>query len=138
MVNWTTRSQNLEGTWKFDDKFDLPVPQSGYECAELIYETEEFKSLFTSGDDGLADEYEEVTATALNILSQIHPRDLSTDQLDHDSELEIKMWLFKYEILCSLQDGTTNTSSYYENICDVYLERLKERYEQLVKEPWHE
>ena len=108
MVNWTTRSQNLEGTWKFDDKFDLPVPTSGYDCAELIYETEEFKALFSAGHDALADEYEEVTATALNILSQIHPRDLSTEQLDEDVEFEIKMWLFKYEIVCSLQDGTAD------------------------------
>ena len=138
MVNCTTRSQNLEGTWKFDEKFDLPVPQSGYDCAELIYETEEFKALFTAGDDSLADEYEEVTATAVNILNQIHPRDISTDQIDVETEFEIKMWLFRYEILSALNDGITNYTKSLEYVCDAYLEQLKERYEQLVGEPWDE
>ena len=138
MVNWTTESQNLEGTWKNDGNFDLPVPMSGYECTELIYEAEELKSLFSAGDDGLADEFERLTIASRDLLERTSPRDLSLGELDEDLVDEIKIWSFKNEILHALNNGGSNYSSSLESICDCYLDLLKERYEQLMGEPFDE
>ena len=138
MVNWTVISQKLEGTWKNDEKYDLPVPDSGYECMDLIHQAEDVLALFSYSDDSLADEYEMLTADAVNLLEQLSPRDISVADYDEDWQNSFKMWLFKTEIYhtVTVRDGLHG--NYLKDICELYLKCLKERFHQLMGEEWEE
>ena len=138
MVNWTDSSQRLEGTWKHDEKYDLPVPDSGYECMDLIHQTEDLIALFDYGDDSLADEYEMLTADAVNLLEEITPRDVSVSNYDSDWTNSIKMWKIKNEIYHTATVRDELHGNYLKDVCELYLERLKERFHQLMGEEWEE
>ena len=138
MVNWTDFSQRLEGTWKDDNKYDLPVPDSGYECMDFIHETEDIVAMFDYGDDSLADEYEELTATAVNLLEEVSPRIISTLNFQKVWEDSVKMWKFKTEVYHTVQVGDELHGNYLKDICELYLERLKDRFGQLMGEKWEE
>ena len=138
MVNWTVISQQLEGTWKNDEKYDLPVPDSGYECMDLIHQTEDLVAMFSYGDDSLADEYEILTVDAVDLLEQLSPRDVSVADYQEDWQNSFKMWLFKTEIYHTIQARNELHANYLKDICKHYLDRLKERFEQLMGEEWEE
>ena len=138
MINWTDTSQQLEGTWKHDEKYDLPVPDSGYECMDLIHETEDLLALFNYSDDSLADEYEMLTADAVNLLEQLRPRDVSIGEYGWDWENSVKMWLFKTEIYHTATVRDELHANYLKDVCELYLKCLKERFEQLMGEEWEE
>ena len=138
MVNWTVISQELEGTWKNDGKYDLPVPDSVYECMDLIHQTEDLVAMFSYGDDSLADEYETLTVDAVDLLEQLSPRDVSIADYAEDWKNSFKMWLLKTEIYHTATVRNELHANYLNEVCELYLERLKERFKQLMGEEWEE
>ena len=138
MVNWTNRSQELEGTWKNDEKYDLPVPMSGYDCMGWIHETEDLLSLFNCGDDGIADEFGIINEDAVDLLEQLSPRVVSIQEYDPNWEDGVKIWLLRIEICHAIQARNELHSNYLKDVCELYLERLKERFHQLMGEEWEE
>ena len=138
MVNWTDLSQRMEGTWKNDGNYDLPVPDSGYECMNFIHETEDLVSMFDYGDDSLADEYEMLTADAVNLLEEVTPQCISTQNFQKVWEDSVKMWKFKTEIYHTVTVRDELHGNYLKDVCELYLERLKERFGQLMGEKWEE
>ena len=138
MVNWTNRSQELEGTWKNDEKYDLPVPMSGYDCMGWIHETEDLLSLFNCGDDGIADEFEVINEDAVDLLEQLSPRIVSIQEYDPNWEDGVKIWLLRIEICHTIQARNELHSNYLKDVCELYLELLKGRFKQLMGEEWEE
>ena len=138
MVNWTNQSQGLEGTWKNDEKYDLPVPDSGYDCMGWIHETEDLLSLFNCGTDSMADEFEIISGEAVDLLEQLSPRTVSIQDYSSDWENGVKIWLLKIEICHTIQARNELHANYLKDVCELYLERLKERFNQLMGEKWEE
>lgn len=138
MINWTDISTNLEGSWKSDGKFDLPVPESGYECMELIHKIEDLQGLFSYGDDSLADEYGLISEEAVDLLEELSPRDISIADYPSQWEDQVKLWLFRTAIYNAVRAPASDYSDHLKSISDHYLELLKNRFQQLMNEEYDE
>ena len=117
MINWTNISELLEGSWKSDGKFDLPVPESGYECMELIHKIEDLQGLFSYGDGSLADEYGLISEEAVDLLEELSPRDISIADYPSQWEDQVKLWLFRIAIYQAVRAPSSNRSDHLKNIC---------------------
>ena len=142
MVNWTKESEQLEGTWKFDEKYDLPVPDSGYECMDLIHEAEDILKWFDYDLGALYDEYDEIVSDGISLLEEMTPRCIST--LEHNNvyneswKNSYKLWLFKNEVNLAAREPDTDHCNHLISACKCYLVLLKERFKQLMGETWEE
>ena len=138
MINWTNISELVEASWKSDGKFDLPVPESGYECMELIHKVEDLQGLFNYGDDSLADEYELISEEAVDLLEELTPRDISITDYPASWEDQVKLWLFRIAVYNSVRASSEVRSDHLKNVCSEYLERLKNRFQELMNEEYDE
>ena len=125
MVNYTKRSQAIDGTWQKDSNYELPVPMNKYECWDCINEMDEILGLFESDD--LYDDNEYLTADAVNLLLNLDPRHV--EAYSDDWEHSVKLWLFRYEVVqtCQTPNHDKDHKNYLISVCQEYLCLLYDR-----------
>ena len=125
MVNYTRRAEIIGGTWKEDGKYELPVPMNKHECWDCINETDDILALFESDD--LYDDYEYHTADAVNLLLNLSPSHV--DAYSDDWEHSVKMWLFRNEVIETLQSNHSDEDdkNHLIAVCQEYLCLLYDR-----------
>ena len=133
MINWMRESNEA---YSFNERSELPDPETELDCIDLIDQVKDLLYLFKV--DNIQYEYDNHISEACEILEELDPMTVTVNAYQEGWNDQVRMWLFRNEILTKLKCHPTDKESQnkLKDICDKYLDLLKEAYEEFMGEPF--